>query len=216
MKTGNSIRIPVAAFLTFAAFIASAIINPGCAQHHQDNVILNGDTLTDNKPKVDIKVNKEYDKNGNIIRYDSSYTAWYNFRGGDVPSGFDSLFFPMPYMPEFDPGMNPFDHFMTDPFFADDFFNHDFFRDEEMDEFYNDPHIRENFLNSFEKRMEKMNRMFREMDSLMYYGFPKPFVPKTPVAPQPDQQPPAKQQSNPQPEKDEPGKSEPAKVKKMI
>ena len=33
-------------------------------------------------PQVDIKVNKEYDDNGNLIRYDSAYTSFYsNFKG---------------------------------------------------------------------------------------------------------------------------------------
>ena len=41
--------------------------------------LLGIDTTVTN-PKVDIKVNKEYDKNGNIIRYDSSYTYIYTYQ----------------------------------------------------------------------------------------------------------------------------------------
>lgn len=34
------------------------------------------------KPKVEIKVNKKYDKNGNLIAYDSTYTSFYADRKG--------------------------------------------------------------------------------------------------------------------------------------
>lgn len=49
------------------------------------------------QPKVDIKVNKELDENGNIIRYDSTYTYSYSFSGDEFPENFpDSLFGSMP------------------------------------------------------------------------------------------------------------------------
>lgn len=44
-----------------------------------------------NQPKVDIKVNKQVDKNGNITQYDSTYTwAWSG--NGEIPADIDSIF----------------------------------------------------------------------------------------------------------------------------
>ncbi|MCB4234259.1 hypothetical protein LDL59_01710 [Kaistella anthropi] len=44
-----------------------------------------------NQPIEDIKVNKEYDENGNLIRYDSTYTYYYsNIEGDEIAA--DSIF----------------------------------------------------------------------------------------------------------------------------
>jgi hypothetical protein len=91
------------------------------------------------KPKIDIKVNKDIDKDGNITRYDSTYSwSWSN--DGQIPENIDSIFRSM--------HQNFFQHSMFDdslffsmpldfkvPFFNDslwnshfdkDFFNYDF------------------------------------------------------------------------------------------
>ena len=44
-----------------------------------------------NKPKVDIKVNKQVDKNGNITSYDSTY-SWSWSSDGSIPEDIDSIF----------------------------------------------------------------------------------------------------------------------------
>ncbi len=45
-----------------------------------------------NQPKEDIKVNKEYDENGYLIRYDSTYTYYYsNIEGDEIVA--DSIWF---------------------------------------------------------------------------------------------------------------------------
>jgi len=52
------------------------------AQKEQKNKVIN--------PKVDIKVNKEYDKNGNLIKYDSTYSIFWS----NVDTTFsDTVFF---------------------------------------------------------------------------------------------------------------------------
>ncbi len=57
----------------------------------------NGQTKEANKqnkdisPQTNIKVNKQYDKNGNIIRYDSTYSSYYSNIKGDT-SLKDSIF----------------------------------------------------------------------------------------------------------------------------
>jgi hypothetical protein len=35
-------------------------------------------------PQTEIKVNKEYDKNGNLVRFDSSYSYYYSNVAGDT------------------------------------------------------------------------------------------------------------------------------------
>ncbi len=51
------------------------------------------DTLNNraNKPHVEIKVKKAYDKNGNIVRYDSTYVWTYSNHNGNMHINPDSL-----------------------------------------------------------------------------------------------------------------------------
>ena len=68
-----------------------------------------------NKPDVNIKVNRKYDKNGNVISYDSTYSSVYsNFKNDTLKR--DSI------MRSFENGMNQKFSFSDDPFFKDFFF----------------------------------------------------------------------------------------------
>ncbi|VAW28036.1 hypothetical protein MNBD_BACTEROID06-500 [hydrothermal vent metagenome] len=105
----------------------------------------------ENQPQVDIKVNKEYDEDGNLIKYDSSYVEYYSNWGGDsilldsLYSGFE------PFMNEHysDWFNRPFDPF----FFNDTLMNHDFFNNNY-------------FQKRFELNQKQFQQMFEEMDSL--------------------------------------------------
>ncbi|MGE0089679.1 MAG: hypothetical protein AB7S50_09435 [Bacteroidales bacterium] len=104
-------------------------------------------------PKVDIKVNKEFDRNGNVIRYDSTYTYIYTYPNGNKETiNIDSVFKSFkPYF--FDKGIDlmqkPFiDFFESDSSFQQHFFDHDY------------------FINQFENEMFRFEEMMREMDSL--------------------------------------------------
>jgi hypothetical protein len=102
-------------------------------------------------PKTEVRVNKEYDANGNVIAYDSTYSSFYSSHNAD-PAMMDSLF--RDFEPRFnrrfplmnDPGFN--DLFFRDTLLYPDFFHDDFFR----------------------KRMEMndrwMQQMMAEMDSM--------------------------------------------------
>lgn len=89
-----------------------------------------------NSPQTDVKVNKEYDENGNLIRYDSTYTYFYSSDG--EPFNFDmndslfikdrffsnglfndSDFFMFPEIPSFEDFFNNDNFIMNDPFFQD-------------------------------------------------------------------------------------------------
>ena len=124
----------------------------GQAQQHQkdasdkDTVAARVDT-----PRTEVRVNKEYDDQGNLIAYDSTYSSFYSSHNAD-PAIMDSLF--RDFMPRFntqfpfmtDPGFN--DLFFRDSLLYPDFFHDDFFR----------------------KRMEMndrwMQQMMAEMDSM--------------------------------------------------
>jgi hypothetical protein len=142
---------------------------------------------TDNKnlPKKDIKVNREYDENGNLIRYDSTYVySW----STDSTHQFlnDSAFFKKMDMSKMHKRMQEqLSRFFgpdslrqknnRHPFFSDDFFNNDFF-DPSM--FRRNFHQRDSSQNDFFKELEEMmksrrqfrqqhnSEMQRELDSL--------------------------------------------------
>lgn len=111
-----------------------------------------------NKPKVDIKVNKKYDDNGNLIGYDSTYTWSYsNMQGDTVIVDADSVITHfMPNIGNQFPDLNdPFynDMFLNDSSLYNHFFNQNYYQD------------------IWSKHNEEMNRMFREMDSLKHVFF---------------------------------------------
>jgi hypothetical protein len=104
-------------------------------------------------PKVDIKVNKEYDKNGNIIRYDSTYRYIYTYPDGkseilNMDSVFNN-FRPYFFDKGFDLMQKPFHHFFEmDSSFQQHFFDNDY------------------FMQQFEREMFQFEEMMHEMDSL--------------------------------------------------
>lgn len=95
------------------------------------------------QPNIKIEVNKETDDQGNIIRYDSSYS--YSYSSSDMKADeLDSLFKQWKENTLFsDPNFTypsfPFDHFhdndslWKDPVFRQDFFKRDFFSDDRWD-----------------------------------------------------------------------------------
>jgi len=115
-----------------------------------------------NAPKTNIKVNKEYDKNGNLKSYDSTYTYYYSNIGQDSALA-DSIFtaftknFKMSYPFSSEPYFN--DLFFQDSLLKYDFYKEDFFSER------------------FKKNMEKMNQLFNEMDSLKNEFFLKHIPP---------------------------------------
>ncbi|WP_421918413.1 hypothetical protein [Marinifilum sp.] len=147
---------------------------------------------TENKtpPKKDIKVNKVYDENGNLVRYDSTYVySW----SSDSSQHFlnDSAYFNKMDMSKMHKRMQEqlSRFFGSDslrqgnnklPFFSDDFFNDDFFDIDFFNSsmFRRDFHQRDSNQNDFFKELEEMmkNRrqfrqqhnyeMQRELDSL--------------------------------------------------
>ena len=103
------------------------------------------------KPKIDYKVDKEYDENGNLIRYDSTYTYYYSNMDKDAMMK-DSIF------KKFNEHFNN----IEEPFgssFYDDFFIKDNYKESE---FFKEDFFRQNF----KRNQEMMNKMMQRMDSL--------------------------------------------------
>ena len=103
-----------------------------------------------NKPKIDYKVNKEYDENGNLIRLDSTYTYYYSNIDKDALMK-DSIF--KKFNEHFN-RKNPFDNSIVEEFFEDaDFTEEDFFKEDF-------------FRGNLKRNQEMMNKMMQRMDSL--------------------------------------------------
>ena len=118
-----------------------------------ERLTVNPDDTIKNNPQIDIKVNKEYDENGNVIRYDSSYTYIYRNTEGDLEQlNMDSLFNSFrPYFSDntFDIMRSPFERFFDeDTLYQQHFFEPDF------------------FMQQFDNQMFRFEDMMKEMDSL--------------------------------------------------
>jgi len=136
-----------------------------------------------NSPNKNIKVKKEFDKNGNLIRYDSTYVyTWSSDSNNQCQA--DSIIlkqfeqklgeskYMMKHFRKFFGKDSLWEGQFIDPFFSNDFFNDDFFNPK----FFNDDSLPEshNFFNDFDKMMEEqmkfrekyMQRMNHQMDSL--------------------------------------------------
>jgi len=111
----------------------------------------NGTDKGKKSPQTNIEVNKEYDEQGNLIRYDSTYSYSYStFDNDSIPA--DSIFnmFRDHFNHQYGFSDDPFfkDFFFPDSLMKDQFFNHDFFM----------KHFRDN--------MKQMDDLFQEMDSV--------------------------------------------------
>ncbi|MFZ1659375.1 MAG: hypothetical protein WAT61_11160 [Flavobacteriales bacterium] len=126
MKTNSTVKSMVAC----AAILLQLSACMGQAGK-QKNTTTKSDTLAVDTPKVDVKVNKQYDENGNLIAFDSTYIKIYPGRAGNL-AFLDSIFKDFkgrsgnwyPFLN--DPGFN--DLFMNDSIMQPDFFHDDFFR----------------------------------------------------------------------------------------
>lgn len=130
-----------------AVFILSVLMLSSCNAQTDKKA----DSKEKIKPKVDYKVNKEYDENGNLIKYDSIYTYYYSNIDKDTLMN-DSILKKLKEHFSLE-GTNINDDFFNDFFnegtyLEDDFFSEDFFR------------------GNINKHQEMMYKMLSRMDSL--------------------------------------------------
>jgi hypothetical protein len=118
----------------------------------------------DNLPQTNIKVNKEYDKNGNIIKYDSTYSSYYSNIKTDSNLK-DSIY------KNFKNQFNRSYFFSNQPFFRDFFFADSLLRYD----FYK----KDFFYSRFRNNMDRMDSLFRGMDIMKNDYFSKQLKPNT-------------------------------------
>jgi hypothetical protein len=140
-------------FLSFALILSLGLssCNGQSAKEKKGEPVKGQNDTTQNLPKTDIKVNKEYDEKGNLIRYDSAYSSFYSNISGDSLLG-DSL------LNEFKSQFNKQYFFSQRPFFQDFFFQDSLLQ---YDFYKNDF-----FSNRFRNNWQRMDSIFLQMDSI--------------------------------------------------
>lgn len=118
-----------------------------------------------NSPKEDIKVNREYDEKGNLIKFDSTYS--YSFSSDTTLKDFNFKDFPDPFGMSFN-------------FFNDSDFNQSFFKDFDPFMFHSlNPH-QDSLINKMHKehhfmfKNDSTMQSFRDLDEFFnqFQGFP--------------------------------------------
>lgn len=139
------------------AISSTAIVVSSCnaqnKEKERDLKTVNSEKTVGTNPKIKIKVNKQLDSKGNIVKFDSTYSYYYTSKGVDsskvkldtVIKEFKS-FYSHNIMTGFNKRMN--DIFLADSLFKYDFLNQDY------------------FIKRFELNAIKMKELFHEMDSL--------------------------------------------------
>lgn len=126
--------------------IALSLSMQGCnGQKQEDKTEANK-----NIPKTNIKVNKEYDEDGNLVRYDSTYSYFYsNIENETIKQ--DSIF-------------NLFkNNFNQRYFFSDEPYFNDFFFEDSLLRY--DFYKQDFFMNRFKDNMRRMDSLFWGMDA---------------------------------------------------
>lgn len=144
---------------TWMLFIAVTLILSSCNGQKKQ---VENNNLSDAKkaPTEDIIVNKEFDEDGNLIKYDSTYTYFYSNIENDtiaedsIFTDFKNMFnirYPFSYKPYFH------DFFFQDSLMKYDFYKKDF------------------FTKRHRQNMEQTEKIFQEMDSIKNQFFNKQF-----------------------------------------
>ncbi len=114
----------------------------------------------ENLPQTNIKVNKQYDKNGNIVKYDSTYSSYYSNIKGDS-SLRDSVF------NKFEKSFDQKFAWGDDPVFKKIFFNDSLLK--------NDFYKNDFFYKRFRNNLARMDSLFRNMDRMKNDFFDRQF-----------------------------------------
>ena len=131
------------------------------------------DNAISSNPQTNIKVNKVYDKNGNIVRYDSTYSSYYS-NVKDNKKLMDSIFdnFRNRFNDKFSFSDNPY---FNNFFFQDSLLKYDFYK-------------KDFFINRFKENIRRMDSLFGSMDTFKNDFFRKQFeLPKPLIVPRKDQ-----------------------------
>ncbi|MDD7884912.1 hypothetical protein [Flavivirga sp. 57AJ16] len=143
--------------ITFISLLMLSSCNAQTDKKTNKEIETKQDTI---KPKVDYKVDKEYDEDGNLIKYDSTYTYYYSNIDKNMMRN-DSVF----------KRLN--EHLHMKSLLGNDIFFDDFFTKESFSE---DHFFSEDFFRShLERNQDIMNKMFSRMDSIKNEFFLKEY-----------------------------------------
>lgn len=133
----------------YLLFIILLFLTTSCnAQNKIDRKTEHENTI---EPKENIIVNKEYDENGNLIRFDSTYSYFYsNLDSNSTLEGNAFKYFQEDFFNSFPNIQKPL---LDDMFFEDSLLTYDFYKNDF-------------FSKRFEMNWEKYNDIFKEMDSI--------------------------------------------------
>jgi hypothetical protein len=126
-----------------------SLVLTSCQGQNKENKI----SETENQPKTDVKVFKEYDDNGNLIKYDSTYTYFYSNIENDSllkDSILNKLMFGNESILSSNPFFNRF--FLKDSLIQNDFYNKDAFMEIIKNNNYH--------MNTFLQQMDSLERQF--------------------------------------------------------
>lgn len=151
-------------FLIFMIGLLSVSCNGQKNEENKGETIPKQEEITKN-PKGNWKVNKEFDENGNLIRYDSIYTYSSNGKFKDLSSiDKDSLLnsFESGFYKNFSQFKNQgFEKlFAQDSLFGKQFFNNDFFDNDFGKDFMDIDKIRQQMIERQKKFLEKYQSEF--------------------------------------------------------
>lgn len=140
--------------LSFSFFITLLIACKGQNSQTKDVSVLPGKNFKSDtiQPKINVNVNKRYDKAGRVVQFDSSYSYSYSSPNGPALMNNDSVYnnFKNFYNKNFPSLFNQQNNalFLNDSLFKYDFYNDDF------------------FLKRFELNQWLFRDMYRQMDSV--------------------------------------------------
>jgi len=146
------------AFVLISLFLFTVVAQNKCKNNLISSVPDGEDSLKTNQPKINYKVNKQYDEHGNLISYDSTYSYSYSSPGSEATIIFDN-----------DSVTDMFGNInMPMGMFNNDIFNRFFKGDSTQfpnnNMFLNDPFFNNGF-DMMDQMRQQMKRM-QQMDSL--------------------------------------------------
>ncbi len=141
-------------------FFCISLIFSGCNEKIKNKNEEKDEMISENLPQENIWVNKEYDEDGNLIRYDSTYTYYFS-KAMENKAIADSIF------KNFQKMFSESYPFSTKPyfdklFFQDSLLKYDFYK-------------KDFFYNRFRQNMQLLDKLFFEMDSVKNNYFLKQF-----------------------------------------
>lgn len=149
-------------------FIMTALLSVSCSGQKNDSKKIASEKSLDTivkQPKASWKVDKEFDENGNLIRYDSIYSWSSNSKFDNLSMlGKDSLIksFESKFFRNFSHFENQgFENMFTpDSLFSKHFFNDDFFKSDFGKDFMDIDNIRQQMKDRQKKFLEKYQSEF--------------------------------------------------------